>query len=93
MPFAFALSDELRAVLEKAAKKNPELAKSVYKKIEQITQLNDESTIDHFKNLRHDLKDYKRVHVGSFVLMFKIYRERKFILFDRLEHHDDAYKR
>ena len=93
MPFAFALSDELRAVLEKAAKKNPELAKSVYKKIEQITQLNDESTIDHFKNLRHDLKDYKRVHVGSFVLMFKIYREKRFILFDRLGHHDDAYKR
>ena len=29
MPFAFALSDELRAVLEKAAKKNPEIEKSV----------------------------------------------------------------
>ncbi len=93
MPFEFSLSDELRAVLEKAAKKNPELAKAVFKKIGQITQLNDEATIDHFKNLRHDLSDYKRVHAGNFVLMFKVYRKKRFILFDMLEHHNDAYKR
>lgn len=93
MPFEFALSDELRAVLEKTAKKNPSLARAVFKKITQITQLSDDVTIDHFKNLRHDLSDYKRVHVGSFVLLFKVYREKNFILFSRLEHHDDAYKR
>lgn len=93
MPFKFSISDGLRAVLEKAAKKNPELAKAVFRKIEQITTLNDESTIDHFKNLRPDLSDYKRVHIGSFVLFFQVFRKEKFILFDRLEHHDDAYKR
>jgi len=93
LTFNFSLSDELKAVLGKAAKRNPELTWAVFKKIEQITQLNDETTIDHFKNMRHDLSDYKRVHVGSFVLFFKVYRKEKFILFDRLEHHDDAYKR
>ncbi len=92
MPFDFDLSNELRAVLEKASKKNSALAKSVFKKIEQITQLNDETTIDHYKNLRHGLSDYKRVHVGNFVLMFKVYKKEKVILFDRLEHHDDAYR-
>lgn len=92
MPFDFDLSDELRAVLEKTAKKNPPLAKEVFKKIRQITKLNDESTIGHYKNLKHDLSGFKRVHVGNFVLMFKVFKERNFILFDRLEHHDDAYK-
>ncbi len=93
MTFEFDLSDELRAVLEKTSRKNPQLARAVYRKIEQITQLNDETTIDHFKNLKHGLSDLKRVHVGNFVLMFKVFKERKFILFDRLEHHDDAYRR
>lgn len=93
MPFKFSLSDELKAVLGKAAKRNPELTKAVFRKIEQITQLNDETTIEHFKNMRHDLSDYKRVHVGSFVLFFKVCRKEKFILFCRIEHHDDAYKR
>lgn len=78
--------------MEKASQRNPALAKAVYKKVGQITQLNDETTIDHFKNLRHDLSGYKRVHVGSFVLFFKVFKAENFILFDRLAHHDDAYK-
>ncbi len=93
MAFKFDLTDELKEVLRKAAKRNPALAKAVFAKIEQVTQLNDESTIDHYKNLRHDLSDYKRVHIGSFVLFFRVFKKERFILFDRLEHHDDAYKR
>lgn len=92
MPFKFSLSDELRAVLEKCSKRSPELSRAVFKKIEQIVTQNDSETIGHFKNLRNDLSDFKRVHVGSFVLFFKVYRKENFILFDRLEHHDDAYE-
>ena len=77
--------------MEKTAKKNPELVKAVFNKIRQIVELNDETTIDHFKNLRHELSEHKRVHIGSFVLMFKVFRKENFILFDKLEHHDDAY--
>lgn len=93
MPFAFDFSDELRAILEKARKRNPELARAVYKKVEQITQLSDNETVDHFKNLKHGLSDSKRVHVGSFVLMFKVNKKDNVILFTKLEHHDDAYNR
>jgi len=91
VPFAFDLSDSLKATLVKAKKKNPQLARAVMKKIEQIAQLNDKTTIDHFKNMKHGLKDLKRVHIGSFVLFFRVYKEKKFILFDKLSHHDDAY--
>ena len=54
----------------------------------------DEITIDHYKNLQYDLKEYKRVHIaGCFVLLFKVFKKEKFILFDKLGHHDDIYKR
>ena len=92
MTFDFNLSPELRENIERSAKKNPSFAESVKKKIQQIAA-SDIETIGHFKNMRHDLSGYKRVHVGSFVLFFKVFKKENFILFDRLEHHDDAYKR
>jgi mRNA-degrading endonuclease RelE of RelBE toxin-antitoxin system len=85
----YILSDELEAVLKKLGKKDRQLAIAVARKIEQITSL-DETSVQHFKNLRGNMKEYKRVHVGSFVLMFKIHGN--LIVFDRLIHHDKAYK-
>ncbi|RCV63653.1 hypothetical protein C5S53_13005 [Methanophagales archaeon] len=35
------------------------------------------------------MSDYKRVHIGNFVLFFKI--EKEVLIFDRLVHHDKAY--
>lgn len=49
-----------------------EVTDAMNKKIKQAIA-SDEFTIGHYKNLRHDLSGYKRVHVGkSFVLMFKV---------------------
>lgn len=92
MAFDFNLSPQLLETLGRSAKKNPAFVESVKKKIRQIVA-NDAETIGHFKNLRHDLSDFKRAHVGSFVLFFRVFKKENFILFDRLEHHDDAYKR
>lgn len=75
-------------LLEKLKRKDPVLFAAVQKKIIQISEL-DSADIQHFKNLRGNLCDYKRVHVGRFVLMFKV--EGDTIIFDRLRHHDDAY--
>jgi mRNA-degrading endonuclease RelE of RelBE toxin-antitoxin system len=90
MSFDYTLSDELEAVLARLTKRDRQLALAVVKKIEQVAAL-DESTINHLKNLKGDLQDYKIVHVGSFVLMFKVLGEH--ILFDKLLHHDEAYRR
>ncbi len=89
--FSFDVSDELKVVLAKLSKKDPARASIVYKKIEQIVSC-DEKAIEHFKNLRHDLSEYKRTHIGSFVLLFKVTKSKRHILFDRLKHHDDVYK-
>ena len=74
--------------LQKLKKKDKSLSDAVFKKIVQITQL-DSSEIKHFKNLKYGLKYYKRAHVRSFVLFFRL--EENVIYFDRFEHHDDAY--
>lgn len=93
MAFSFDLSEKLKEMLPKLAKRDKALTMQVNKKIKEITS-SDEYTIEHYKNLRNDLSDQKRVHVGgSFVLLFRVFKKEKFILFDRLEHHDTAYKK
>lgn len=92
MSFKFDVSDELEETLAKILKKNRQMHETIWKKIEEIAS-RDESTIEFYKNMRYELSDYKRVHVEkSFVLMFKVFKKEKFILFDKLKHHDDAYK-
>ena len=75
-------------VFNKLKRKNISLFRAVQKKIIQIASLN-QTAIQHFKNLGSYLKDHKRVHVGSFVLMFKI--EGDTIIFTKFIHHDKAY--
>ena len=91
MPFKFQLSDELKTTIKTIAKKDQKMTKAINKKIKQII-LSDESTIDHYKNLQNEMSNYKRVHIMKhFVLLFKVYRNENFILFDKFDHHDKIY--
>ena len=92
MPFGYDYSDEVEEALVKIGKKDKTKSEIILKKIEEIVQ-RDQTTIEYYKNLRNELSDYKRVHVAkSFVIMFKVYKKENFILFDKIKHHDDAYK-
>lgn len=92
MSFTFDLSDHLKETIVKLAKKDKQKAIAINKKIKEVISC-DENTIEHYKNLRRDLKDYKRVHIEkSFVLIFRVFKEKKHILFERFEHHDKIYK-
>ena len=79
---------KIQDTLSKLKQKDNVLFMAVQKKINQIAVL-DKSAISHFKNLRGNLSGYKRVHVGSYVLMFKV--EGDIIIFDKFMHHDKAY--
>ncbi len=93
MPFAYAFTDKLKDIIQKLAKKDPRRADIIYKKVKQIIN-SDEFTIEHYKNLRHELSDRKRVHIdGSFVLTFKYDKTKKFILFLDFDHHDNIYQK
>ncbi|MFW6283439.1 MAG: addiction module toxin RelE [Minisyncoccales bacterium] len=91
--FDFNLSDELKHIIKKLAKKDRKKVEIINKKVKEIINSTPQS-IKHYKNLRNDLKDYKRVHIDrSFVLIFKADISKNFILFVDFDHHDRIYKR
>jgi len=89
--FSFDYSDEFKLTLKKLNKKHKSLYNAILKKIDEIIS-RDNETIDFYKNLRHDLKDFKRVHVYKhYVLFFKVYKNKNLIYFQKVRHHDEAY--
>ena len=89
--FNFDISDELKALIRKMSKKDNVRTTILNKKIKEIIN-NDKDSIDRYKNCRYGLKEYKRVHIDkSFVLLFRIYKEKNMIYFWRLKHHDEVY--
>jgi len=93
MPLKHDFSKELKFKIKKLFKKNKARYEILLKKIEKISA-SDENEIEHYKNLRHDAKEEKRVHIDkSFVLTFKYEKEKKFILFLDFDHHDNIYKK
>jgi len=89
--FNFDVSDELKIKIIKLLKKDPKKVEIINKKIKEIIN-NDTETINRYKNLRYNLKQFKRVHIDRhFVLTFKIEVERNFILFVDFDHHDNIY--
>ncbi len=88
--FTPELSKDLKKLFDKG--KDKELISATAKKIKSICQESVDS-INHYKNLRHDLSNFKRVHIlKSFVLLFEVDFDKKIIYFAKLEHHDIAYK-
>ncbi len=85
----FELKPELKKKLIKLSKKDKSRYKKIIKKIEEILCSGD---IEHYKNLRYNLKDSKRVHIGHFVLIFSYDKSKNFISFLDYDHHDNIYK-
>lgn len=90
MAFKFILSDNLKATIEILKKKNKTLADKLHAKMDEILS-RDHTTIDFYKNLKKPLNEYKRVHVGNFVLKFKVDKQKNLIIFTEFDHHDNSY--
>lgn len=88
--YSYKLSKSLERKFIKMMKKNSKLFKQIMKKINEIIN---SSSIEHYKNLKHALSDYKRVRIGSFVLTFRFDKTNDLILFQDFEHHDKIYLR
>lgn len=86
----FEVSDKLKKNLAKLSKKDKTRYKSIIKKIKEIIVCKD---INHYKNLRKPLQQFKRVQIDkSFVLTFEFIKSEDSIKFIELEHHDKIYK-
>lgn len=85
----FEVKPELEKKLIKLAKKDKSLYESVMKKIKEVVGTGD---IEHYKNLRYNMKESKRVHIGHFVLVFSYDKSRNFVSFEDFDHHDNIYR-
>ena len=88
--YSHDIKPHLKKVLEKLSKKDKNQYEQILKKIEEI--INSDS-IDHYKNLRHDMKDCKRVHIGHFVIVFSFDAAQNLVSFEDYDHHDNIYKK
>jgi YafQ family addiction module toxin component len=87
--YNFSISEDLKAILGRLSKKDKKLNEQVMKKIEEIANCYD---VTHYKNLRYGLKEHKRVHIGHFVLIFRLEKDENEIKFIDFQHHDEIYK-
>ncbi|HIH38788.1 addiction module toxin RelE [Candidatus Woesearchaeota archaeon] len=85
----FLMEDSLKRTISKSSKKDKVLYEAVMNKIEEVLTCED---VNHYKNLKKPLEDFKRVHIkGPFVLIFKYNRAEDQVIFFDLDHHDKVY--
>jgi YafQ family addiction module toxin component len=87
--YNFDVSENLEKILNKLSKKDKDQYDQILKKIDEVIHSED---VEHYKNLRYNMQDSKRVHIGHFVLIFQYKKEENLILFDDFNHHDNIYK-
>ncbi len=85
----FEVEKSLHQILQKLYKKDYKRYSILLKKINEI--VNSEN-VEHYKNLRAPLNNFKRVHIDtSFVLVFKYDKINDKIIFYDFDHHDKIY--
>ena len=87
MPYIIQFENALETILQKLKKKDYILYQRIIHKIIEISK-NPELG----KPLRNVLKGKRRVHVGSFVLVYSIDKKNETIIFLDFKHHDKVYR-
>ncbi len=88
--YNYKISEKLQGIMLRLSKKDKPLYEQLLKKIDEVLN---SYNVEHYKNLRYNMKDSKRVHIGHFVLVFQFNKQNNEIKFDDLDHHDNIYKR
>ena len=90
--FSFELHPNLEKKVFILSRKNKILIEIFRKKVEEVI-IKDELTIDLYKNLKFPMNEFKRIHLtDNFILLFKVSKKEKHIMFFDIKHRDDAYK-
>jgi len=67
--------------------------KEVFNLLDKVIEIISSEDLNRYKNLRYDLKRYRRVHVnGSYVIIFYDDETNK-VFFVDYDHHDKVYKK
>jgi YafQ family addiction module toxin component len=81
------IREHLDRTFRKLAKKDRRQMEAIMKKIQEIVQ-----DPHAYKPLRFPLAGKRRVHIGSYVLLFTIDEARKTVVLEDYEHHDRVYR-
>ena len=84
----YEIRPNLQRIIKKLFKKDNQTRERIIKKIDEIINAN---SIKHYKNLRHDLKNFKRIQIGEKVLIFSFNKTTNIITFEDFDHHDKIY--
>ena len=82
--YQIEFSDEFDRSMRKLKKKDKVLFEQIQKKLLEIVE-----NPDHFKPLRNVLAGYRRIHFGSFVLIYAL--DGEIVRIISVDHHDRAY--
>ncbi|MCW4000106.1 MAG: type II toxin-antitoxin system RelE/ParE family toxin [Candidatus Bathyarchaeota archaeon] len=85
--YSLEVVEKVDRIFKKIAKKDSAQFDALAKKVNAILE-----NPQQFKPLRSPMQHMRRVHVGSFVLVFDVDETRKVVTIRRYEHHDSAYK-
>jgi len=81
------IREHLDRAFRKLAKKDSRQMEAIVKKVQEIAR-----DPHAYKPLRFPLAGLRRVHIGSYVLLFSIDEARKTIVLEDYEHHDRVYR-
>lgn len=82
--FEIVETSRFERILKSLKRKKPSLFQDLIKQLKKISR---EPYLG--KPLRNILRNRRRIHVGSFVLLYEIYQDKIYLL--DFEHHDRAY--
>jgi len=85
--YELEIREHLDRAFRKLAKKDAQQMEAVTKKIKEIA-----GDPHAFKPFHFPLAGKRRVHVGSFVLVFSIDEARRTVVLEDYEHHDRVYR-
>jgi YafQ family addiction module toxin component len=84
MAYVIEFSSSFDKSMKKLKKKDKVLFDQIQRKLIDLVK-----NPDHYKPLKNVLAGYRRIHFGSFVLIFKI--EGDVVRIISLDHHDTSY--
>jgi len=86
--YSIISSPKIDSVFKKLAEKNPDQLKTITKKLGEIIE-----DPYRFKPLSNIMKEFRRVHFGSFVLIYSIDERNKTVILEDFDHHDKIYRK
>lgn len=81
------IRENVNKTFKKLFKKDRISFEHINKKVKEITE-----NPHHFKPLRAPLQNFRRVHIGNFVLIYSVNENKKIVILEKYKHHDKIYK-